>query len=236
MIDGVLLVPGHLDDGSAVGVAAFAAAATEPIASLVVHRIVFAAGSARAVGGRATRAGVSLAPALVEAGWVSPLVAVADGSPVNAARVRLPLLGSTVLLAAFIGAGISACLQTKGQRRATLRARASEILPARARIRTFGYGDCVELAPGPSCARVVFDLGERDSKRRAEEVRRAAQAHGWEVTRSDDAQGGWSLFLERDGFRAYVVLWRPERYPPVNCRDDGVRDQVCFNTLNLTRG
>ena len=148
--------------------------------------------------------------------------------------MELRSIGVTVLLAAFISTGISACLQTENQRRAALRARAHEILPPDARIRAFGYGDCVELAPSPSCARVVFSLRELSSERRAEQVRDAAQAHGWTITRSDDAQGGWNLFLKRNGYTAYDVLWRPDVYQ-VKCQRRAPRDDVCFNTLNLTR-
>jgi hypothetical protein len=151
-------------------------------------------------------------------------------------RVRLSqFLVPTALLAAFISSGVSACLQTTSQRRAALRERANEILPSGAHIRAFGYGDCVELAPSPSCARVVFQLPERDSARRAHEVRRAAQAHGWTITQSADAEGGWNIFLKRDGYTAFVVLWRPAKYPHVDCDRTGSRDDVCFNTLNLTR-
>ena len=146
-----------------------------------------------------------------------------------------PLLIPTALLAAFISTGISACLQTGGQRRAALRAHANEILPSGARIRAFGYGDCVELAPSPSCARVVFELDEQDSARGAQEVRRTAESHGWTISQSDDAEGGWNLFLKRGGYSAFVVLWRPAKYPQVDCRGQRPRDDVCFNTLNLTR-
>jgi hypothetical protein len=150
-------------------------------------------------------------------------------------RSRETTILLTLLLPALFGTGISACLQTEGQRREALRARAREILPAHAKIRTFGYGDCVELAPSPSCARVVFSLHQHSSERRAQQVREAARAHGWTVTRADDAQGGWNLFLKRKGYTAFVALWRPEAYG-VNCRSNRRRDDVCFNTLNLTRG
>jgi hypothetical protein len=140
-----------------------------------------------------------------------------------------------LLLVTLVGSGISACLQTEGGRRATLRERAEEILPPAASIRSVGYGDCVELGSSPSCARIVFNLGIRDSARRATLVRKAAETHGWKVTRMTDAQGGWSLFLKREGFTAFIVLWRAEEYPQADCRGNAPRDDVCFNTLNLTR-
>ena len=158
----------------------------------------------------------------------------ADGWLMTLRPLRPPPAAAGVVLAALLSTGISACLQTESQRRATLRASAKEILPATATIRSLGYGECVELAPSPSCARVVFELHARESFQRAESVRAAAKRHGWKVTHSYDGQGGWSLFLKRKEFTALVVLWRPERYPRV-CRGHGRRDEICFNTLNLTR-
>jgi hypothetical protein len=143
------------------------------------------------------------------------------------------LLASCVLVAAFVTSGVSSCLQTDGQRRAALRDAAGELLPPRARIRAFGFGECVELASNPSCARAVFELPERSSALRAKRVRATAEANGWTVTHSDDAQGGWNLFLRRSGFTAYVVFWRPEVYG-LRCDGPHPKDE-CFNTINLER-
>jgi hypothetical protein len=143
-----------------------------------------------------------------------------------------------VLVSSLFGLGVSACLQTEGQRKAELRERAEEILPPGARVRVLGYGDCVELAPSPSCATVVFELDEPDSGRRAALVRDEARRNGWTVTHSDDAQGGWSVFAKRDEFTAVVFLWRPEVYD-VDCEGQpdphSEPERFCFNTLNLSR-
>jgi hypothetical protein len=93
--------------------------------------------------------------------------------------------------------------------------------------------DCVELASNPSCARVVFELPERSSALRASAVRTTAVHNGWRVTESEDAQGGWSLFLRRAGFTAYAVFWRPEVFH-LHCKGPHPEDQ-CFNTINLER-
>jgi hypothetical protein len=143
------------------------------------------------------------------------------------------LLASFVLVAALVASGVSSCLQTGGQRRSALREAAKGLLPAHTHIRALGFGDCVELADNPSCARVVFELPERSSALRAKSVRDAAEANGWTVTHSDDAQGGWNLFLRRSGFTAYAVFWRPEVY---GLRCDGAHPKdECFNTINLER-
>jgi hypothetical protein len=143
------------------------------------------------------------------------------------------LIASCAVIAALAGSGVSSCLETGGQRRAALRHAAEELLPPQAHIRALGFGDCVELASEPSCARVVFELPERSSARRAQMVRETALRHGWTVSQSGDAQGGWSMFLRRPGYTAYVVFWRPEVY---HSRCTGARpEDECFNTLNLER-
>jgi hypothetical protein len=143
-----------------------------------------------------------------------------------------------VLLSSLFGLGVDACLQTGEQRKAELKRRADEILPDEARVLVMGYGDCVELAPSPSCSEVVFEMDELDSARRAERVREEARRNGWTVTHSDDVQGGWSVFLKKDGFTAVVFLWRPEVYD-VDCRGNpdpnSDAGRFCFNTLNLSR-
>ena len=142
-------------------------------------------------------------------------------------------LAVCVLIAAFVTSGVSSCLQTGGQRRAALRGAAKSLLPPQAHIRALGFGDCVELASSPSCAGVVFELPQHDSALRAKLVRATAEANGWTVTHSDDVPGGWSLFLRRSGFTAYVALWRPEVY---GLRCDGAHPKdECFNTINLSR-
>ena len=143
------------------------------------------------------------------------------------------LTAACVLVAAFVTSGVSSCLQTGGQRRAALRDAAKELLPPQARVRALGFGECVELASNPSCARVVFELPARSSALRAESVRATAEANGWTVTHSDDAQGGWNLFLRRSGFTAYAVFWRPKVYG-LRCDGTHPKDE-CFNTINLER-
>jgi hypothetical protein len=142
------------------------------------------------------------------------------------------------LLAAFLGLGVSACLQTEGQRKAELRKQAEEILPGGARIRALSYGDCVELASSPSCAQVVFEMSERDSERRAAVLRAEAGRNGWTVTHSDAAKGGWSVFLTRGDSTAVAFLWRSEAYD-VDCSGkpdpQSEADRFCFNSLNITR-
>jgi hypothetical protein len=138
-----------------------------------------------------------------------------------------------VVAAALVASGVSSCLQTNGQRGAALRQEAEALLPPQAHIRALGFGDCVELADSPSCARVVFEMPEHSSALRAKRVREAAEANGWRVTRSGDAQGGWSLFLRRSGFTAYAVFWRPAVYG-LRCNGGHPKDE-CFNTVNVER-
>lgn len=141
-------------------------------------------------------------------------------------------------MSAFFALGVDACLQTGEQRKAELKRRADEILPAEARVLAVGYGDCVELAPSPCCSQVVFEMEELDSGGRAALVREEARRNGWTVTHSDDARGGWSVFLKKHEFTAVVFLWRPEVYD-VDCKGkpdpNSEAGSLCFNTLNLSR-
>jgi len=153
-----------------------------------------------------------------------------DKSSVRRASVSHQLLfASGAVIVALICSGVSACLQTSGQRRVTLRRVAVELLPPQARIRALGF----ELASGPSCARVVFALTQRSSALRAKALRRTALRNGWTIKKMDDAEGGWSLFLRRPGFTAFAVLWRPEVYH-LRC-GGGHPDDKCFNTIDLER-
>jgi hypothetical protein len=153
-------------------------------------------------------------------------------------RARVSAGVALVLVSAFFVLGVDACLQTEEQRKTELKRRADEILPSEARVLVMGYGDCVELAPSPSCSKVVFEMDELDSAHRAALVREEARGNGWRVTHSDDAQGGWSVFLRKDEFSAVVFLWRPEVYD-VDCKGqpdpNSDADRFCFNTLNLSR-
>jgi hypothetical protein len=150
----------------------------------------------------------------------------------------VPFSGVGVLVIAFFGLGLSGCLQTEGQRKAELEERASEIIPAGAHVRSLGYGDCVELTSSPSCAEAVFEMAQPDSADRALLLRTTASSHGWTVTNSDDAQGGWSVSLEHDGFSAVAFLWRPEAYN-ADCREPldpaSEPDKFCFNSVSVTR-
>ena len=142
-------------------------------------------------------------------------------------------LASGAVIATLICSGVSACLQTSGQRRAALRRAAAELVPPSARIRALGFGDCVELASSPSCAHVVFQMPLRSPALRAQAVRARALRSGWRVVEMDDAEGEWSLFLRRPGFTASVFLWRPAVY---SLRCGGTHpDDKCFNTLILER-
>jgi hypothetical protein len=102
-----------------------------------------------------------------------------------------------------------------------------------ARIRATGFGDCVELESGPSCAGVVFELPQRSSAARANAVRAPARRAGWRIVRMNDGEGGWALFLRRPGLVANVVLWRPTVYHLRCARPHP--DDKCFNTPSLLR-
>jgi hypothetical protein len=112
------------------------------------------------------------------------------------------------------------------------------ILPARHACLPWATATVSMLAPSPSCSQVVFEMEELDSGGRAALVREEARRNGWTVTHSDDAQGGWSVFLKKHEFTAVVFLWRPEVYD-VDCKGkpdpNSEAGSFCFNTLNVSR-
>jgi hypothetical protein len=155
-----------------------------------------------------------------------------DGSVL---RSRVPArVVACAALAGFWSLGVSACLQTEGQRKADFRERAEELLPESARVLVHGYGDCVELSPSPSCSSVVFELPIEDAGERADLMRSVAGENGWRITEADNLQGGWWLTFEKGGFRATVMLWRHEVY---ECEGEPTPedDEVCFNKVLLER-
>jgi hypothetical protein len=103
-------------------------------------------------------------------------------------------------------------------------------------VKALGYGDCVELAPSPSCASAVFELPIADSGERAALVRATATRNGWTVRHSSDEQGGWIVDLKRGAFVAVVFLWRPEVYG-ARCdrRSTPASDEFCFDKVAVTR-
>ena len=153
-------------------------------------------------------------------------------------RSHLLVVAGFLVSLAFLGLGTSGCFGTEAGRKADLRERVEELIPASARVLVISYGDCVELAASPSCVQVVFEMPQRDSAVRAALVREEAKRNDWRVTHSDDAQGGWSVFAERKGFTAMAVLWRSDVYD-VDCDDHpnprSESGKLCFNTLNVER-
>jgi hypothetical protein len=153
-------------------------------------------------------------------------------------RSHLLVTAALFLSLAFLGLGVGGCFATEAGRESELRDRVEELIPAEGHVLAIDYGDCVELAASPSCARVVFEMPERDSAVRAALVRTEAKHNGWTITHSGDTQGGWSIFAKRKGYTAMAVLWRSGVYD-VDCDDHpdprSETGEICFNTLNVER-
>src|SRR3954465_14403294 len=134
---------------------------------------------------------------------------------------------------ALLVLGVSGCSATEAGRKADLRDRVEELIPADGHVLVVDYAAWVELSSSPSCAQVVFEMPQRDSAVRAALVRAEAKRNGWTVTHSDDAQGGWSVFAKRNGYTAMAVLWRSDVYD-VDCDNDpdprSESERFCFNT------
>jgi len=97
-----------------------------------------------------------------------------------------------------------------------LRASARSMVPPTSTIVAQDEGDCVELAPSPSCVHVYFVSGRAPLPARVRAVEETAGAGGWAPGAREFLPGGANLRFERGGFAAVVYLWGEERAGP--CR------------------
>jgi hypothetical protein len=72
-------------------------------------------------------------------------------------------------------------------------------------------GDCVELAPSPSCVHVYFVTNDVGQGARATDVLRAAEASDWVLDRREVFPGGLQLRFHTDELKAVVSLGTDER-------------------------
>jgi hypothetical protein len=111
---------------------------------------------------------------------------------------------------------LSAC-SLLGPTREELRDGAFSLVPSHSTIVNVVEGDCVELAPSPSCVHIYFvRIGSLQA--RTAEVEQAARDGQWTRTLRDVLPGGNQLGFRRGRLRASVFLWPSKRAAP--CRND----------------
>lgn len=113
-------------------------------------------------------------------------------------RMRLRQAGSLVLVAV-----LAACVGAGEQE---LRNGARSLVPRSSVIVAEEAGDCVELAPSPSCVQVYFVMEEIDLKARGDSVVRTSRAAGWVLDSRETFPGGMDLRLHTAALTAFVSL------------------------------
>ncbi len=110
-----------------------------------------------------------------------------------------------------------------------LHALARSLVPPSSRVIAEVEGECVELAPSPSCVHIYF-TGSRGEEDPADVLRQAARAHGWHETLAQHRAGGTWLQFERRGYDAWAVIWIDSIANP--CRS-GASARKCADELQV---
>lgn len=93
-----------------------------------------------------------------------------------------------------------------------LHSAAQSVLPPSVRVAGQEDGDCIEVAPFPSCVMVLFAFeGDRDVLDRARIVQKTAEENGWHLDWMNAGPGGIGLGFDRAGYRADFALWDDPR-------------------------
>lgn len=116
----------------------------------------------------------------------------------------------SIVLAALVGA----C--SGGPSGEELHARARSLLPEAASTVAEVEGQCVELAPSPSCVHIYFVPAVSSMRERVADAERLAAVSGWTLSRKESLPGGTQLQLHRSTVDASIFLQPPEEV--VACR------------------
>ena len=131
-------------------------------------------------------------------------------------RVRAILIVFAAVLAGCSGTAASRDELVNGAR---------SLVPAGSSVVEEVEGDCVELAPSPSCVHIYFFPREKPIGRRTKAVEKAAGAAGWERGGLEAFPGGNIVHYRRDGLGATVYLRADDlaescrRHPQRDCAD-----------------
>jgi hypothetical protein len=126
-------------------------------------------------------------------------------------RRRPPRLRRSPLRKFATVAVIAALGACSGPGEEDLRNSARALVPSNSSIVREVAGDCVELAPSPSCFHIYFVMDDVGQQVRAAAVMRAARASGWVLDHQDVLPGGIQLRFHTDEFTALVSLWADDR-------------------------
>jgi hypothetical protein len=131
----------------------------------------------------------------------------------------------TTLIAVAGGLILASC---SGPGAEQLHNAARSLVPGGAAVVREREGDCVELAPSPSCVQLSFVFVTHLTKRESA-VRAAADAGGWRLDRREVLPDGVELRFSHDDVRAIVTL----RPPDAATRCTNVRSVTCADTVSV---
>jgi hypothetical protein len=137
------------------------------------------------------------------------------------------LAGVLALVLALAG---SACWPHR-VRAEQLRDGARSLLPPTGSVVVEEEGDCVELAPSPSCLHLYFVAERAPLTERVAAVEETARRAGWTLETKELLSGAASLRFRRGGLRAIVYLWREKR--AARCRERP--EKGCADTILVER-
>jgi hypothetical protein len=138
-----------------------------------------------------------------------PLVLLGETEQNSMVRVRRGDRYREGLGRMFVFAGALCFILTagcSGPGRDTLRSAARSLVPTSATVVREVEGDCVELAPSPSCIHVYFVAGPVGLDPRVASVERRATEAGWDIERTERLPGGTQLDLRRGDLGATVHI------------------------------
>jgi hypothetical protein len=137
------------------------------------------------------------------------------------------LLGAVALTLSLVASG---CWLSRA-RADQLREGARSIVPPAASVVAQEEGDCVELAPSPSCVHVYFVTERLPLLERARALEKTADAGGWKLESKELLPGGANLRFRRGDLSAVAYLWSEERAAP--CRQKPRKD--CADVVMVER-
>jgi hypothetical protein len=144
----------------------------------------------------------------------------------TAALKRLPNGTRRALVAIIVLVALAAC---GGPGDEELRDGALSLIPPHSAILKERPGDCIELAPSPSCVRVHFVATQIGLERRTAAVIKTATESGWMLDGRELLPGGMDLRFNRGDLKAFVSLGTDDQAE--RCASNGTLQ--CADTVHV---
>jgi hypothetical protein len=136
---------------------------------------------------------------------------------------------NAVLLASVLAATGCSTHRSRGN---DLQNAAHSLLPEQSRVLLEELGNCIELAPTPSCVQIYLLVDHVSLPGPVRAVDERARAAAWELRRKETLAGGVELRFRRGRFQAIVTL-RTEYYRRNGC--DQTHAKECGDVISVER-